>query len=217
MWFLIAKLAMRFFGKGKGLAGAGYVVLNGQRVLNITTLVTVAGASGLLIAKTAELDGFGFFNILGHIMRIIFALFLICSEVAFPNYFAKNWPLFAPRHGFVMLGFAFFFLGINIFGELSHREASQKKLTMPFWQLTLAAGILSIIMAFFNMVFSYVFRDAPNGITARQVRAHGAAASQHKADVESVQSPRSVHSFRDSVISRPESAHYANHNQSHTI
>lgn len=210
MWFLFAKLAMRFFGKGKGLAGAGYVVLNGQRVLNIITLVTVAGASGVLIAKTFELDGFGFFAALGHVMRIIFALFLIASEVAFQSYFAKNWPLFAAQHGFATLGFAFLFFGINIFGELSHREASQKKLGMPFWQLTLAAGILSIIMAVFNLIFSYVFRDPTNNLSARHIRAHGAAAANHKVDIESVQSPRSVElaypdpAYDESRYSRPQ-------------
>lgn len=190
MWFIVAKLAMRFFGKGKGLAGAGYVVLNGIRVLNIITLLTVAGASGVLLAKTFEIDGFGFFAALSHVLRIILTLFLVTSELAFRSYFSKNWPLFSSKHGFVMLGFAFLFLGINVFGELSHRETSQKKLGMSFWQLTLAAGILSIIMAVFNIIASYVFRDSTNGITARQVRAHGAAASNHKTDVESIDSPR---------------------------
>lgn len=190
MWFLVAKLAMRFFGKGKGLAGAGYVVLNGIRVLNIITLLTIAGASGVLLAKTFNIDGFGFFAALGHVMRIVFTIFLGLSELTFRNYFIKNWPLFSPKHGFVMLGFSFLFLGINIFGELSHREARQEKLGMPFWQLTLAAGILAIIMAAFNLISSYVFRDSTNNITARQVRAHGAAAANHKADVESIKSPR---------------------------
>ncbi|ETN41722.1 uncharacterized protein HMPREF1541_03658 [Cyphellophora europaea CBS 101466] len=178
---------MRFFGN---VAGAGYVVLNGIRALNIVALLTVIAASGSLLVKTFDIDGFGFFAALSHSIRILIALFLIVSELPIlKNYYIKNWPLFSPRHGFVMLGFTFLFLGVNIFGELSHREASQKRLTMPFWQLCLAAGILMIVMSVINIIASYIFRDGKNNITARQVRAHGAAASKHAVDVVSVQSP----------------------------
>jgi hypothetical protein len=183
MWFLVAKLAMRFFGNS---AGAGYVVLNAIRIMNLISFVTVLGASGVLLAKTFEISGFGFFAALNHVLRIGITLFLVLSELnIFKNYYARHWPLFSLRHGFVMLGLTMLFLGINMFGELSHKEASSKKLGMPFWRLTLAAGILMVIMSTINTVASYIFRNTKVGVTARQVRAHGAAASKHS-DIESV-------------------------------
>lgn len=200
MWFLAAKLAMRFFGtRGGGgskanVAGAGYIVLGTVRVMNIIALCTVIGGSGVLLVKTFAIDGFSFFAALSHVLRIFVALFLILSELnLFKSYFSRNWPLFSPRHGFVMLGLVQLFLGITIFSELSHREARQAKLGMPFWRLTLAAGILMTIMSVINILCSYIFRDNRAGVTARMVRAHGAAAAskqQTMYDVESnVDSP----------------------------
>lgn len=194
MWFLIAKLAMRFFGtQGSGsgkanVAGAGYIVLGTVRVMNIISLLTVIGGSGVLLVKTFAISGFSFFAALSHVLRILVTLFLIITELnLFKPYFSRNWPLFSPRHGFVMLGLAQLFLGITVFSDLSRREARPAKLTMPFWRLTLAAGILMVVMAFINILCSYVFRDSRAGVTARMVRAHGAAAASknQQYDVES--------------------------------
>ena len=62
---------MGFFGKS--LAGAGYVVLNAFRGINIVCLLAVIGATGVLMVKTLAIAGFGFFALLAHVMRIIFA------------------------------------------------------------------------------------------------------------------------------------------------
>ena len=190
MWFLVAKLAMRFFGTRKSgggkanVAGAGYLVLGTVRVMNIISLMTVIGGSGVLLVKTFSIEGFSFFAALSHVLRIFVTLFLIISELnLFKSYFSRNWPLFSPRHGFVMLGLIQLFLGITIFSELSHREARQAKLEMPFWRLTLAAGILMTIMAVINILCSYIFRDNRAGVTARMVRAHGAAAASKQLSV----------------------------------
>ncbi|KPI38395.1 uncharacterized protein AB675_12080 [Cyphellophora attinorum] len=189
---------MRFFGtRGGGgkanVAGAGYIVLGTVRVMNIISLLTVIGGSGVLLVKTFSIEGFSFFAALSHVLRILVSVFLIISELnLFKAYFSRNWPLFSARHGFVMLGLMQLFLGITIFSELSHREARQAKLTMPFWRLTLAAGILMTIMSVINILCSYIFRDNRAGVTARMVRMHGAAAAsknQHYDEESTMASP----------------------------
>ena len=94
-------------------------------------------------------------------------------------------------------------LGLNMLGNMNKEATSQKSLTMPFWRLLVASGILAIVIGFFNIIAvslgsvcqfiqttnkpqSYVFCDRARGITARRVRSRGAmtlsevdAESQH--------------------------------------
>jgi hypothetical protein len=115
------------------------------------------------------------------------AVFLIVSECSlFSGYFARNWPLLSPIHGFVSLGCAMMVLGLNMLGNMNKEATSQKSLGLPFWRLLVASGILAIVIGFFNVVASYVFRDRSRHITARRVRSHGAITlSEAGSDIES--------------------------------
>ena len=104
-------------------------------------------------------------------------MFLLVSELSlFRAYFARNWPLLSPSHGFVTLGLAMIVLGINMLGNLNKSPTSQKSLGLPFWRIVIGSGIVIFILGHVNLIASYVFRDRKQGITARQVRAKGAVA-----------------------------------------
>lgn len=104
-------------------------------------------------------------------------VFLLVSELSlFRAYFARNWPLLSPSHGFVALALAMLALGINMLGNLNKPATSQQALGLAFWRVVIASGIIIFILGFVNLIASYVFRDRKQSITARQVRAHGAVA-----------------------------------------
>lgn len=56
---------------GKSLAGAGYVVLNVIRVINIITLLAVIAASSVMLVKTFIVSKFYFFDAAEHVIRVI--------------------------------------------------------------------------------------------------------------------------------------------------
>jgi hypothetical protein len=43
-------------------------------------------------------------------------------------------------------------LGLNMLGNMNKQATSQSSLGMPFWRLLVAAGILAIVIGFFNVV-----------------------------------------------------------------
>jgi hypothetical protein len=80
-------------------------------------------------------------------------VFLVVSECSlFRSYFARNWPMLSPSHGFVFLGSAMMVLGLNLLGNMNKQATSQESLGLPFWRLLLASGILAIVIGFFNVV-----------------------------------------------------------------
>lgn len=81
------------------------------------------------------------------------AVFLITSEVSlFRAYFARNWPLLSPTHGFITLAIAMLVLGINIMGNLNKPSGSQEALGTPFWRVVIASGILIFILGWINLL-----------------------------------------------------------------
>jgi hypothetical protein len=158
---------MRFFGGS--LAGAGYVVLNVIRVLNIISLLAVITASSVMLVKTFIVSKFFFFDACNHVISVIISgaqkpkslpasltdrhsVFLIITELPlFKSYFARNWPLFSHKSGFVMLGAAMLLLGNDILGNLNKQATSQKSLGLAFWRIVIAAGIVVIIMGTINL------------------------------------------------------------------
>ncbi|KAL9097176.1 MAG: hypothetical protein Q9165_000603 [Trypethelium subeluteriae] len=186
----------------KSLAGPGYVILNVLRVMNIIALLAVACASVIMLVKTFVVSKFFFFDACSHVITTSISLFLIGSEVSlFRSYFARNWPLLSPSHGFVALGISMIVLGINILGNLNKQATSQQSLGLAFWRIVIGSGIIVFIMGFFNMIASYIFCDSSQGITSRMVRAHGATA----ADEQHSGSPSITHSYakHTPVISSP--------------
>jgi len=80
-------------------------------------------------------------------------VFLVVSECSLcRDFFARNWPLLSPSHGFVGLGVAMIVLGLNILGNMNKQATSQDSLGLPFWRLVIASGILSLVIGFFNVV-----------------------------------------------------------------
>ncbi|KAH6639401.1 hypothetical protein C7974DRAFT_130636 [Boeremia exigua] len=157
------------------LAGPGYIILNIQRGLNIIALASVVASSVVMLVKTFIVSKFFFFDATSHVITAIAGLFLIVSECSlFRNFFARNWPLLSPSHGFVTLGCTMMVLGLNMLGNMNKEATSQKSLTLPFWRLLVASGILAIVIGFFNVIASFVFCDRSRGITARRVRSRGA-------------------------------------------
>lgn len=137
---------------GRNLAGAGYVVLNVIRVMNILSLLAVIAASSVMLVKTFEVNKFFFFDGCSHVIAAVIASFLILTELPlFKNYFAKRWPLFSYKSGFVMLGTAMCMLGNEILGNLNKNATSKKSLGLPFWRIVISSGIVAIVMGVVNI------------------------------------------------------------------
>ncbi|KAF2117579.1 hypothetical protein BDV96DRAFT_597496 [Lophiotrema nucula] len=167
------------------LAGPGYIILNVVRAMNIITLLAVVSSSVVMLVKTFIVSKFFFFDATSHVVTALVGLFLVISECSlFRGYFARNWPLLSPSHGFIPLGCAMMVLGLNMLGNMNKEATSQQSLSLPFWRLLVASGILAIIIGFFNVVVSYVFRDKSRHITARRVRSHGAITLSENGDLE---------------------------------
>ena len=139
--------------------------------------------------------------------------FLIFTELPlFKSYFARNWPLFSHKSGFVMLGAAMVLTGNGILGNLNKEATSQESLGLAFWRIVIASGIIVMIMGMVNlfavsqatqpsptwltMLQSYIFRDTKIGLSARHVRSHGAVA-EHKVTSVKTSFRKSFHLGRD--------------------
>ncbi|KAL1302858.1 hypothetical protein AAFC00_003188 [Neodothiora populina] len=165
----------------KSLAGPGYIILNAIRVMNIIAFLAVIAASVVMLVKTSTASKFFFFDAVSHVVTAVISMFLIASEVSlFRAFFARNWPLLSPAHGFVALGAAMVVLGVNVLGNLNKPAASQEALGLEIWRIVIGSGIIVFILGFFNLAASYIFRDNKQDITARQVRAQGAVAVHKK-------------------------------------
>lgn len=186
----------------KNLDGAGYIILNCIRVLNIIALLAIIAASVVMLVKTTTDTKYYFFDAISHVLTAITGMFLLTSELSlFRGYFARNWPLLSPAHGFVFFALAMVVLGINMLGNLNKPSISQKKIGLAFWRIVIASGILTFIAGWINFIASYVFRDRKAGITARQVRAHGAVAASKTPSVGHGEQSQS------SSLSKPQRAH----------
>ncbi|KAI9829038.1 MAG: hypothetical protein M1832_000061 [Thelocarpon impressellum] len=163
----------------KPLAGPGYIILNVLRVLNIIGLTAVMVASWIMLVKTFVISKFFFFDAISHVITSCISMFLVVSELTlFKSYYARNWPLFSPKSGFVTLGLAMIIVGVSILGNLNKQATSQESLGLAFWRIVIASGIIVAVLGFANITVSYVFCDKVLDVTARQIRAHGAQAAQ---------------------------------------
>jgi hypothetical protein len=131
-------------------------------------------------------------------------VFLLASEFSlFRGFYARNWPLLSPAHGFVTLALAMVVLGINMLGNLNKEALSQESLGLAFWRVVISAGIIIFIMGWINLVASYVFRDRSQGVTARQVRAHGAVAVHKSPMAQSAHGTPSAPELARSFVKSP--------------
>lgn len=160
------------------LSGAGYLILNVLRVLNIIVLLLVAIASWVMLVMTVKTSSFFFFDGVSHFITSTCALFLIASEVPFrwlKTYFAETWPVLSVEYGLTYLGMAMIALGFNILGNLNKEATNVEHLGLPLWRVVIAAGILASIIGFFNIIATFIFSDSKRNLTGRHVRSYGAA------------------------------------------
>ncbi|KAF1811142.1 hypothetical protein P152DRAFT_80316 [Eremomyces bilateralis CBS 781.70] len=161
----------------KSLAGPGYIILNVLRGMNIIALLSVVTASVVMLIKTFVVSKFFFFDAVTHVLRASVCLFLIVSEIGlFRPYFARNWPLLSPKHGFVFLACLMMAIGVNILGNLNKEATSQESIGLAFWRIVIGSGIVVLVIGVFNLVASYLFRDRGLKVSARRIRSHGAVA-----------------------------------------
>ncbi|KAH8677399.1 hypothetical protein BX600DRAFT_125421 [Xylariales sp. PMI_506] len=160
-----------------GSKGFAYLFLNVVRAINIVILTAIAASSVSLMVVAKMPNAYAFFNDLSLAFIICICFFLVVSEVGvLSNYFDDNWPHFGPNHGFTWLGVAMLMLGAHTLGALSDSRNTPENMTLPFWRLCLAAGILAITFGFVN-VFASWFLGPRLGMNAREVRSAGAAAA----------------------------------------
>jgi hypothetical protein len=87
-------------------------------------------------------------------------VFLVVSECSiFKEFFARNWPVLSPSHGFNFLGVAMVILGNNILGNLNKEATSQKSLGLPFWRVVIGSGIVVFALGFVNILAVSVSRS----------------------------------------------------------
>lgn len=135
------------------VAGPGYIILNGIRIMNIIGFLAVITASVVMLVKTSTASKFFFFDAVTHVLTAITSMFLLTSELSvFRGYFARNWPLLSPSHGFVTLSFAMIVLGIDMLGNLNKDATSQKSLGMPFWRVVIGSGIVIFVLGWINLI-----------------------------------------------------------------
>lgn len=191
---------MPFFKRS--LAGPGYIILNTLRVMNIIGLTAVIAASCVMLVKTFVVSKFFFFDGVSHVISAslsctydpsalptpsaqdkLISFFvpvaLIITELPlFRSYLARCWPLLSPTSGFVTLGTLMIILGVSVLGNLNKEATSEKSLGTSAWQIVISSGIVVVILGAMNIFANFMFRNKSMGITARQVRAHGAVAPQ---------------------------------------
>lgn len=164
--------------------GIGMIVLQVLRGLTIIGLGAGIAASVVLIAKVDTNKAYWFFDAVSSTFTVLFSIFFIVTEVPMlkmlKRWIRTNWPTFSDMHGLVWLGIATFMIGCTILGKLTQPYASQKEMGMAMWQLVLAGGILNVVFGGLNIFASVVFWDRRNNINARDIRAHGSLAENHK-------------------------------------
>jgi hypothetical protein len=177
------------------ISGLGYVILNVMRGLNVIALLAVIAASIVMLIKTFIINGFFFFDTIGHVITAFLAIFLIVSEVPFfqavKSYYAVNWPLLSDKSGFITLGVLMMFDGISVLGNLNSDDTNPDRFGSSFYQVVVAGGVLCFTIGILNIPTSFLFQDRKVGVTARMVRQHGAVAAQRVANDIQFQMKRS--------------------------
>jgi hypothetical protein len=119
-------------------------------------------------------------------------VFLLASEFSlFRTFFARNWPLLSPAHGFVTLALAMVVLGINMLGNLNKEAVSQESLGLAFWRVVISAGIIIFIMGWINLV---AVRNTPS--FPKTIADHSSRATSFATAVKVSQPVKFVHTVQ---------------------
>ncbi|PFH55027.1 hypothetical protein XA68_11014 [Ophiocordyceps unilateralis] len=166
------------------LRGAGMVVLQMMRAGTVITLVSVAASCWVFILEVDKERNYFVFECATHFFRFILCLVLIVSEFPVVNvvkgYFRRNWPVISDQHGLVWLGIIMVLIGCDMFGNLNRSAYDAENLGPHYSRLILASAVLVIVFGGLNIICSFIWRDASDGITCRDVRSNGSLAeSRH--------------------------------------
>ncbi|TQV99985.1 hypothetical protein V2A60_005400 [Cordyceps javanica] len=162
------------------LHGAGYFVLQALRACTVITLLAAAAGCWVLIVQVDKYRSFFVFQCISLFFTSMGCLFLIIAE--FPvikfvrNFYRDSWPVLSDSHGVAWMGVAIIIIGCHILGTLNEQGYDTDAFNGPFSQLVLSSGILCIIFGTLNIICALIWRDAKQGITSRDIRAHGSLA-----------------------------------------
>ena len=163
------------------LNGAGYFVLQALRVCTVITLLAAAAGCWVLMIQVDKYKSFFVFQCMSLFFTSMGCLFLIMAE--FPvirfirNFYRDSWPVLSDSHGVAWMGAAIIIIGCHILGSLNEQGYDTDAFSGHFSKLVLSAGILCIIFGALNIICALVWRDAKQGITSRDIRAHGSLAA----------------------------------------
>ncbi|KAJ5281407.1 hypothetical protein N7478_006779 [Penicillium angulare] len=183
------------------LAGPGYVILNVIRAINIIVFLDLIAGCVVMLVKINTSNGFFFFEAVTHALVALISIFLIISELPIlRGYFNRNWPLFGEDSGFFTLAGIMMILGVSTLGNLNAPIMSQDKLGLAFWRIVISAGVLAMVMSLVNLLATIIFTNSDAGISARHIRAFGAAAPQQMSRTSSRRSFQLSLKREDSVL-----------------
>lgn len=187
--------------------GWGFIVLNIIRACNILVLTTIAVSSAVLMVVAKMPNGFTFFSDISMAFVVTVCFFLGLSEIGvWGRWFTRNWPAFGPERGLTWLGFSMLMMGSHILGKLSDDRFTQDKMGVIFWNVCMAAGILSYIFGFTNVITSWWFgkRQGRNVRTFRNTGAIEPEENWHGSDSYSTsKTSRSSHKEKSRSIFNP--------------
>lgn len=171
-------------GLFKSLRGIGFFVLQFLRIASIITLTASAAGCWVLMIKVSKARTYFVFECISLFVTSIISIVLIVSELpmlkSVKTYFRNTWPVLSDSHGVGWLGLAMIVIGCNILGSLNQPAYDHHKLGDHFTSLVIAAGILSLTFGFLNILGSIIWRDGKEGITSRDIRAHGSLAKNRQ-------------------------------------
>lgn len=183
--------------------GIGMIVLQALRVLTIIGLTAACASCWVMMVKVRTGHTYFVFEAASLFFLGIICLFLVASEApvvsCIRNFYRTSWPNFSDAHGMTWLGVSMILIGCNLLGQLNSPAYSADNFGLAFWQLVMASGILCLTFGVLNVACSFVWRDAKNGITARDVRSNGSIAdsSQKLPDYYSHDSRSPAESLRN--------------------
>lgn len=178
--------------------GWGFVALNVVRACNIIVLATIAVSSAVLMVVAKMPNGYTFFADISMAFLVSTCFFLGLSEIGvWGSWFNRNWPAFGPGRGLTWLGFSLLMMGSHVLGKLSDDRYTQDKMGVIFWNVCMAAGILSFVFGFTNVFMSWFFGKR-QGRNVRTFRSTGAIEPDEPwhDDSYSTKASRSTHEER---------------------
>lgn len=187
--------------KPEYIQGVGMVVLQILRVFTVITLAAMCASYWVFIVKVDKQRAYFVFECTSLFFTSLLPIVLIVSE--FPlvrfvrRYFREAWPMLSDSYGLAWLGFSMVLLSCNMFGNLNKPANDADKLGPHFSKLVLASAILGFTFGVLNLVCSFVWSDAKEGINSRDIRANGTLANNRRQSLPDYSSTTRSNSFKE--------------------